>query len=414
MRLGNEYARYIFWSTCESLRVLAGHSPIRTWGNQPNPGFRMIFGFETVSWDNPNYGKNFWDHWKKGESLSSSWLNGSWDIAHDQAPSVAACGANADEARNRVFNERYLEAGTASHAYWWWRWYNVSRAARAASRRIPRDPQLAVLRPSSADLVDPTQLADRFGFSGRGLSAPPDGRFLARNGERSLSRDARGAIDVRLARANLDNDAALPVTRARGLAEDAIRQFDLDRSNSLVFDRVLMAQSAGGSLAGDGRIEQGRTSETIFQYRQQINGMPVITSDAGIVRVGVDNDGRVTTLHSSLREVENLTTQARTVPPHPPQNGRADGAPPPTQAPELAPGASNDDADALLASAVGQRLRALVGSGANIVGVETVPGTTEVGYDFHNGSAELVARKGIEVDFGGYRKRYWVQQTIFG
>jgi len=78
------------------------------------------------------------------------------------------------------------------------------------------------------------------------------------------------------------------------------------------------------------------------------------------------------------------------------------------------PDASDDDADALLAPAVGQRLRSLVGAGANIVGVETVPGTTEVGYDFHNGSGELVVRKGIEVDFGGYRKRYWVQQTLFG
>jgi hypothetical protein len=31
MRLGNEYGRYLFLSTCTSLRVLGGHSPIRTW-----------------------------------------------------------------------------------------------------------------------------------------------------------------------------------------------------------------------------------------------------------------------------------------------------------------------------------------------------------------------------------------------
>jgi len=85
MRLGNEHCRYVFWSTCESLRVLAGHTPLRTWG-AANLGLRMIFGFETVSWDDARYGSGFWGHWKRGESLGTAWLNSSWDIAHDQAP----------------------------------------------------------------------------------------------------------------------------------------------------------------------------------------------------------------------------------------------------------------------------------------------------------------------------------------
>jgi len=107
MRVGNEQVNYLFWSTCESLRVLAGHSPIRTW--QPaNLGFRMLFGFETTSWDDPNYGKFFWEEWKKGISLSSACLDASWTIAHDQAPSVVACGSNESETRDRVFNERYF------------------------------------------------------------------------------------------------------------------------------------------------------------------------------------------------------------------------------------------------------------------------------------------------------------------
>lgn len=411
MKIGNEHARYIFWSTCESLRVLGGHSPIRTWGRQPDPGFRMLFGFETVSWDSTDYGKNFWKHWNKNESLGTAWLNGSWDIAHDQAPSVVACGATPDEARNRVFNERNLDWGAVSHAYWHWRWYKVARSSRAANRHIPRNAQLAVLRPLGTDTLDPAQLLDRFGFAGKGLSVQPDGRFLARNGVRTVARDERGALNVRLARPNLDNEVALAPARARSLAEDAIRQFDLNPGNSLVFDRVLLSQSAGGTLAGEGRLDAARTSETIFQYRQVINGMPVITQDAGVLRVGVDNDGKVTTLHSSLREVETLSDRARTVPPQRPEEGR----PEQMAMPSLARSAGDDDADALLAAAVGRRLRALIDGGADITGVETVPGTTEVGYDFHNGSGELVARKGIEVDFGGgYRKRYWVQQTLFG
>lgn len=60
-------------------------------------------------------------------------------------------------------------------------------------------------------------------------------------------------------------------------------------------------------------------------------------------------------------------------------------------------------------------MRELMGRGGTIVGVAAVPGTAEIGYDFKGDAAELVARKGIEIDFGGgFRKRYWVQTTLFG
>ena len=136
--------------------------------------------------------------------------------------------------------------------------------------------------------------------------------------------------------------------------------------------------------------------------------MPVISPGAGTVRVGVDNDGQVTKLHSSVRDVEELSPKARSRPPHPSAaNGKLARAP--------AGPAAADDVDAVLAPAVGARMRELMGKGGTIVGVATVPGTAEIGYDFSGDAAELVARKGIEVDFGGgFRKRYWVQTTLFG
>lgn len=84
MRLGNEAARYLFFSTCESLRVHGGHSPLRTWG-PANLGVRMIFGFETVSVDNPDYGRNFWQKWNQNNrSFSKAWLDAS--SADQRAP----------------------------------------------------------------------------------------------------------------------------------------------------------------------------------------------------------------------------------------------------------------------------------------------------------------------------------------
>ena len=102
----------------------------------------MLFGYETVSYDNPNYGKYFWDEWRKGKSFSKAFLDASWRISHRQAPAVVACGATKNEAINRVFNERKLYWGAVSRNWWWWRWYYAASSATAArafnqDRRLP-------------------------------------------------------------------------------------------------------------------------------------------------------------------------------------------------------------------------------------------------------------------------------------
>ena len=72
MRLGNEQAntssgRHV------SLRVFDGHSADPHLG-RANLGFRMLFGFETVSADDPDYGRLVWDEWNRGKSFSTAWL----------------------------------------------------------------------------------------------------------------------------------------------------------------------------------------------------------------------------------------------------------------------------------------------------------------------------------------------------
>ena len=64
MAFANEKLRYLFWSTCLSLRVHDGHSPDRTWRLANKGGLRMIFGYETVSYDSGRYGSEFWKQWK--------------------------------------------------------------------------------------------------------------------------------------------------------------------------------------------------------------------------------------------------------------------------------------------------------------------------------------------------------------
>ena len=111
MRLGNEVVNYIFWSTCNSLRVKEGHDPVRTW-HGANLGFRMLFGFETTSVDNGDYGRFFWEEYNRPKSFARAWLDASWRISQAQEPSVVAAGASAEEAGARLEHERAAGVGS--------------------------------------------------------------------------------------------------------------------------------------------------------------------------------------------------------------------------------------------------------------------------------------------------------------
>jgi len=341
----NERVRYIFLSTCLSLRVLGGHNPIRTW-NPSNRGWRMLFGYETVSWDNPNYGKFFWEEWNKNKSLSTAWLDASWRIAHDQAPSVVACGASADEAKNHL--------------------------------EIPSE-----------------------------VASTRNGSYRLVTGEQSIAYGSDGSIDVRLATPNRYNYNPLAMDSAQTLAQEAVWRYGLDQEVPVVFDRIILSSEAGGTANGSGQLDGPFTTGVIVQFRQLINGVPVITPGAGTVRIALDNDGTVTDVHSSVRSLEQLSSRPV----------RSASAPPPQGdiAPVLAPEPSNYEQ--LLAAEFSRQLASLSARGGAGMPLEftTVPNSTEIGYDIDGDEAILIARKAIEVNFGnGYRKRYWVTVPLFG
>ena len=406
MVLGNERARYIFWSTCLSLRVFDGHNPIRTW-HGGNRGWRMMFGFETTSWDDPNYGSNFWKHWRAGDSFGSAWLNGSWDIAHDQAPSVVACGATAEEAKNRVFNERYFDRNLASSAWYWWRWYNVAAAAREPQRLLPKNLLIARLQPVAANQPSISALADRFQMGIRlpsTVARAPNGSFQVTDGDMRIAYSGDGSFNVQLAKPNLANHTPIATRQALTQAQEAIRRYGLDQQAPLVFDRVLLSSEAGGTPAGSGQIEGPYTTGTIVQFRQTINGIPVITPSAGTVRVAIDNDGTVTEVHSAVRAIDQLSDRPlRTV-----------AMPSSTDATAALQATEPENYEQQLAAQFSKRLAVWAVQGTMPVDFTTVPGSTEIGYDLQEHEATLIARKAMEVDFGnGYRKRYWVTTPLF-
>jgi hypothetical protein len=301
-----------------------------------------------------------------------------------------------------VFNERYFYAPQASTAWWWWRWYNAAAsAAREVNRTVPADLRIALLAPVGSHSVQ--AIAQRFDVDSDGRLIQ-DGVVSLSAGPRTVSVSPDGALSARLAEVNRGNRTPLARREAVSVAESAVRRYAFDADAPLLLDRVVEIKEAGGRAAGDGQIEGPFTTATMVQYRQVVNGLPVITPSAGVVRVVVDNDGTVTDIYSRTRVIDALSNRPHTTPVEPP--------PPGTTAATGEPAA--EDPDAALAGAFANVLRGSIARGATPMGYSIVPGSTEIGYDIRGSAAVLVARRAMELEFeDGYRKRYWLNAPLF-
>lgn len=401
MRLGNEIVNYVFWSTCTSCRVKDGHDPYRTW-SQANLGFRMLFGFETISVDNGDYGRFFWEEYNRPKSFARAWMDASWRISQAQEPSVVAVGTDANEAGARVQNERTLEWGHVPANYWSWLWYDRARSAiepdAVAARSVepPRELRVAELLPPAQALQNARDLASRFDLPDP--AGPTAGLLLSASDGRALSVTRDGRYEVTLGEPSADNPEPLPVDEAKRRAAEALGEYGLDRDIDVEFD-VIRRMMAGGASAENGGASDPRVLETTVQYRQIINGLPVVSQDAGDVRITLDNDGRVTRVEDTARRVTQLTDRPTKL--VQPPGAKANGRPP-------------RDPEQLLGEAWRtHRARAAHSEAAERVA--PVADTTEVGYHIRGNEAGLVARREIEVDFGnGIQKRYEVLAPIAG
>jgi Family of unknown function (DUF6345) len=405
MNFSNQHVRYIFFSTCSSCRVLDGQSPIRTW-DHANQGLRMLFGYETTSVDAGNYGSAFWNHWNRNKSFSQAWLDASWyDISQHQAPSAFACGADATDASNRLYNERMFYGEAVPKSWYQWRWYNAAASAlaqREPSRRLPKQLLMAHLEPRTATPVRVRELFHRLPLGlavPREITARPNGAFATGEVHQRISIAPDGTFEAAFLPANRDNRQALSLQAGVAAAHAFVRQLGLDREG-VQFDRVIHNWENGGSPAGTGTLETPRVTETLVQFTQVINGLPVITPGQGKVIVRVDNDQRILGVADTTRPVAGLVNQAPVLPTVP---GQTTG---------FAVTAGMDPED-ILSRAWQQRLKTFVVDGTLPRAFAVVPGSSEVGYAIRGNVAQLVARQEVEVDFGhGLLKRYIVEEPI--
>jgi hypothetical protein len=404
MRLGNEFVNYVFWSTCNSCRVKDGHDPIRTWGDA-NLGFRMLFGFETTSVDHAGYGQFFWEEYNRPKSFARAWLDASWRISQSQEPSVVAAGANGQEALARLENERLLEWPHVSRDWYQWWWYDMPRAAAgqgAAERNLDLPPELVVaeLRPPARSLEEVREIAGRHGLDLPEPSAVRAGLLASEVDGQALTVSPDGRYEASIAAPNASNRDGLAIDDAKRRATDAISEHRLDEGIDLEFDRVRHTMSAGGPTGG-GERDEGHVLETTVQFRQLINGVPVVTQAAGDVRITLDNDGRLTRIENTARKVDRLSNQPKATVPQPGEESRG-----------IRP-REGGDPERLLAEAWSGHPARAAREKETAERARPVDETTEIGYDVRGNEGRLVARREVEVDFGqNIRKRYEVIAPI--
>ncbi|MEV7194742.1 DUF6345 domain-containing protein [Streptomyces sp. NPDC093510] len=408
MALGNEKANYVFWSTCDSLKVTGGHSPIRTWAG-PNIGFRMIFGFETVSIDSPDYGKKFWEKWRSGQTYCDAWLNASWDIYPGQAPSVAAVGTTQADAINRLNTEQKFFREHVPDNWYAWRWYYARDGVRELLTQLPGQQQIVQLAPRdpSAELGKLGQLADFPSAALQEVQVDQLGVLNATSGDRIVSTGPQGVRWVRLAEPNHRNTQQLPTERAIEAARAIAERYA--EGAELVVDSVHDLMQNSGTKDG---AEIGRpvSLQTHVTFRQVFDGVPVITPGLGLIRVGLDNDGTAVQAQIATRRATGIMREPSTeVSPPQPKGGRATAAPL-ERDPRKALDAAQRKLLAELATVTADDPEHAAAAAARAPRVSDVPGTFEVGYEMEGNEAYPAARKLIEIGSqdGMFKTRRWV------
>jgi Family of unknown function (DUF6345) len=393
MAFANEELRYLFWSTCFSLRVSGSDSPVKTWWNPNKGGLRMLFGYETTSVDDPNYGKFFWEEWKKGKTFARAFLDASWRISHDQVPVVMAAGANADEAINRLNNERFFSRTPAGKGWYQWQWIGTLPARTFTNKTsIPRKLNGLLLSNKYVNDDRISRIAREVGVPRKNAGAimfDPKGNRMLASKEARVNVSEEGALNVHFGKANYYNTSLLSETKAIRIAQGLINHLDLKKGIELTLGHIRHRFTCGGTMNGTCVVEKPSPIETIVQFRQSHNGIESVNSDHGLIAISVDNDGSVVNLYDSTKTVleESVKSPSAESSPRDPKRSAV------------------SDTDAMFK----KKVHKIIGARAN----KSTVLREKVGYDFSGNLATVVHQKDVEVSLGkGLRKRYKIRVPV--
>jgi hypothetical protein len=323
---GDERLRYMFWDTCQSVKVSDGNNPYATWGTR-SKGVRMVFGYETNSLDSGDYGKFFWEEWNKGKTLASAFLDASLRVNRGtisgssmfsrQTPVVVAFGANQSEARGRINGERYLYAEWVSNNWAEWSWLTPRSAALAASVNLLDSPEqdlasrlsqigIREVAPKSNSDKEVAELAQAIGIKlpdASLIEGRPFGLRAVRANGASLVVERNGNFELSIkptlpqgADGEVIADEEL-IARAQKIAEQLSAASGLETRVGLICD--LNENGGTEDFQGTPRV----VAKTII-FDQVIDGIPFVDAEAGHLEISFEaRSGQVTRVRSTLQQL---------------------------------------------------------------------------------------------------------------
>ncbi len=402
MAFSNEELRYLFWSTCYSLRVSGPDNPVRSWWGPNKGGLRMLFGYETTSVDDPNYGKYFWDEWKKGKTFARAFLDASWRISHGQVPVAMAVGANANDAINRLNNERFFSRARVTKGWYQWQWIGTL-PTRSFAYKTAVPPRVNAIMLDNRLFEDSriSEIAEKVGVTKRkagSIAFDEDGNRMISSGKIQMNANREGALNISLGKPNVRNTDLLTEKKAVSIAEDIIKELGFDKGIELKLGHIRHRFTAGGTMKGTGTIEAPSAIETIVQFRQCHRGVESVNSDHGLIAICVDNDGAVTNVYNSTRSVLDESDKPRSIIPSPPETEKAMSADTETQ--------------------FDKAIHGIISRSTNSHGKPS--GTAEVliervGYDFSGKLGVVVRQRDVDISIGKkLKKRYKIRLRVMG
>jgi hypothetical protein len=402
MAFANEELRYLFWSTCFSLRVSGPDNPVRTWWAPNKGGLRMLFGYETTSVDDPNYGKYFWEEWNKGKTFARAFLDASWRISHSQVPVAMAVGTNANEAINRLNSERFFSKTPVTKGWYQWQWIGtLPSRSFTYTTKTPKKLNALILDHKLFDDERLSRMAQKVGISKRSAGAIK----FDENGNRTISSrkvqlhvNREGALNIYFGKANIKNTTLLDERRAVKIAQGLIGDLEFDKGIELKPGHVRHRFTCGGTMKGSGRIEAPAPVETIIQFRQSHKGVESVNSDHGLIAISIDNDGSIINAYNSTKAILGESDRPRSIIASPPEKVEA----------------GPSDVAAQFAKAIG----GLVGRRSNAKqrdAEKTKVLSQKVGYDFSGKLGLVVHQRDVDVVVDNdLRKRYKIRIRAMG
>ena len=315
MSFGQNDLRYMFFSTCQSVRNV---NPGAVWFRTAK-GIRAIFGYHTNIVDSDAYGKYFFENWKKtGAKTTDSFLDASWRVSHDQSPVAAWFGPNTAAAEGFRDNEEYFQLDAVSGNSIAWSWYD----ARTLDRELqlptgaivtlefnaPRGPEAAAELISQLSSGQPVEIDETTVSGDNVCHRTRDGSVLTfntRSGSIDLTLPAFSSPSVVDFSDDEAVDAAAEYLRGR---EEAFRGLQIDSADAEVTLIPSVVRDSMVASADESGTAQSQRKHVTVVLRQTVNGIATIGT-GGVIEVTLNGDREVCRVRSVLRDIASVTNQ---------------------------------------------------------------------------------------------------------